>query len=892
MPTPILTTKLYMPPPRANTVIRSHLHHRLVAGMYRKLTLVSAPAGFGKTTLVSEWVLGCERNAVWLSLDKGDSEPTRFLNYLIAALQTMATSFGKGIIEMLQSPQPVEIETILTALLNELAALPCHFVLVLDDYHTIDTELIDQILAFFIEHQPPQMHMVMITREDPRLPLARLRVLDQLTELRAADLRFSHAETGEFLNGVMNLNLSLEEIDTLETRTEGWIAGLQLAAISMSGQKNPSDFIKSFTGTHHFVLDYLTEEVLHQQPEHIQTFLLSTAILERFSGALCDAVLHESSISGQTILAYLQQANLFVIPLDDERCWYRYHHLFAELLRQRLFSVYSENTIAELHQRASSWFEAQGLESEAFHHAMAGKNFVRAAHLAELAWPAMDMSLQSGTWLNWVKTLPEETIRVRPVLRVGWAWALIDAGELEEGESRLWEVEHWLNETEPGGSARVIADEQQFHLLPALIAMGHAYCAQSRGDIEATIQYTQQVLALLPQEEYLRRGTSAGLLGLAYWSKGKLAEAYQTLIECMAGIQRAGNNFCGLGVAITFGPIKLAQGQLQEAVGVYERIFQQAKEGSIPADLYTLLASLYCEQGNLDLATTYLIKSKELGKQSGLPDWQYRWHVGYARLMEAQGEFDSALENLQEAERLHFRTPLPSPRPTAALKAQVWLRQGRLHKVRAWVQEKGLSVDDELRYLQEFEHLVLAKLLIAEALNGKTTVLSEAITLLERLAKAAGEGQRTGSLIEILVVQALAHQTGGNQTKALTTLEDALILAEPEGYFQVFIDEGQPMAGLLTQLKTEYPGINAYRQKLLTRCKHTPHTLPLLIDPLSQRELEVLQLIARGFSNHQISEQLFLALSTVKGHNQNIFGKLQVQRRTEAIVRARELGLL
>ena len=426
-------------------------------GLHRKLILISAPAGFGKTTLVSEWLADCEQPVAWLSLDEGDNDPTRFLTYLVAALQTIALSkvegiapkIGEGILAALQSPQPPSTEALLTDLLNEITAIPDNFILVLDDYHVIDSKPVDEALTFLLEHLPPQMHLVITTREDPHLPLARLRARDQLTELRAADLRFTPAEAAEFLNQVMGLNLSAEDIAALEARTEGWIAGLQLAALSMQGHQDTASFIKSFTGSHHFVLDYLIEEVLHQQPEDVQTFLLRTSILDRLCGPLCDAVLRFIlSASGQETLEYLEHANLFIVPLDNERRWYRYHHLFGDLLRQRLGKP---KEFAEFNLRASQWYEENGDLGAAFHHAIAAGDFVRAAGLAEAAWQGMDDSFQSAAWLGWVKKLPEEVIRVRPVLCTQIGQAFTDAGEPEASEFRLQDAERCLDGSSDGG---------------------------------------------------------------------------------------------------------------------------------------------------------------------------------------------------------------------------------------------------------------------------------------------------------------------------------------------------------------------------------------------------------------------------------------------------------
>ena len=505
----LLSTKLFTPPVRKNLVPRPRLIEQLNEGLEGKLTLISAPAGFGKTTLISEWVAACDRPVAWLSLDEGDNDPLSFLAYLVAALQTLALSkvegiapkIGKGMLAIFQSPQPPPIESILIALLNEITTVPDDFVLVLDDYHVIDSKPVDNILTFLLEHMPPHIHLVIATREDPPLPLARLRARGQLTEFRAVDLRFTPAEAADFLNQVMGLNLAVEGITALEARTEGWIAGLQLAAISMQGYQDATSFIKSFTGSHHFVLDYLVEEVLRQQPESIQTFLLRTSILDRLCGPLCDTVLGSPSASGQETLEYLERTNLFTVPLDSERRWYRYHHLFGELLRKRLGQSLVPGETAGLHIQASEWYEQNGFPSDAIHHAFAVKDFERVAKIAELEWPAMHAGAQSIKWLGWMKILPEEIIRARPVLCVNCAWAFLNAGELEAAEAKMQDAEYWLEPTTVTGEKSdapsiemIVVDEEQFKSLPVVLVAARAYHAQAIGDISGTIKYTQRVL--------------------------------------------------------------------------------------------------------------------------------------------------------------------------------------------------------------------------------------------------------------------------------------------------------------------------------------------------------------------------------------------------------------
>ena len=528
-----------------------------------------------------------ERPTAWLSLDEGDNDPTRFLTYLVAALQTIAAKIGEGVLGVLQSPQPPPTESILTALLNEITTLPDHFVLVLDDYHVIDAKPVDKALTYLVEHLPPQMHLVIATREDPQLPLARLRARGQLTELRAADLRFTAAEAAEFLNQVMGLSLSAADIAALEDRTEGWIAGLQLAALSMQGHQDVPGFIRAFAGDHRYIVDYLVEEVLQRQPEPVRSFLLQTAILDRLNGPLCDAVTGQEE--GNARLEALERGNFFVVPLDDKRHWYRYHHLFAEVLSAHLLAEQPDQ-VATLHRRASEWYEQHGSVADAIRHALAAEDFERAADLVELAIPAMRQSRQEATVLGWLKALPDELVRARPVLSVGYAWALLLNGELEGVEARLRDAERWLDTTTDMGelaltssAEMVVVDEEEFRRLPGAIAIYRAAIALALGDVADTMKYARRALDLVPEDDHLRRGSAAGFLGLAYWTSGDLEAAHRSYAECMARVQRAGYLSDALGCAIALADIRIAQGRLHEAMSTYEQALQLATEQSAPS---------------------------------------------------------------------------------------------------------------------------------------------------------------------------------------------------------------------------------------------------------------------------------------------------------------------
>ena len=919
----ILATKLYIPPLRAKTVPRSRLIERLNEGLTGKLSLISAPAGFGKTSLISEWVHGCHLPAAWISLDEGDSDPARFIAYLTAALQKIKTGFGERILDALQSPQPLPSESLLPALLNEITTISDHFILILDDFHSVDSQAVVQTLAFLLDHLPPQMHVVIATREDPSLPLSRLRARAELTELRSSDLRFTPAEATEFLNQVMSLDLSVENIAALETGTEGWIAGLQLAALALQCQVTQSHseaggFIQSFTGSHRFVLDYLVEEVLQHQTVEVQAFLLRTSILGRLCGQLCDAVLLSPAGSSQKALEDLEHANLFIVPLDNERRWYRYHQLFGDLLHQRLGQSLSPSEITELHHRASPWYEKNGDEAEAFRHAFAAGDYGRAAGLAELAWQGMEESFRSAAWLGWVKKLPDDVIRMRPVLSTQMAQAFIDAGEPAASEDCLQEAERSLN----GSSDRmVVADEAQLGALPAVIAMTRAYNAQVQGNLSDTVKYAELALQYIPEGDLFRRAQATITLEMTHWARGDLEAARSALVDWMDSMQKAGNFAFVVASAFALADILVAQGRLREAVETNQQAIQLAAEHGkdaqqITAHHYLGLAMIRHEMGEDATAPEYLQKAKEMGEQTTLVDWSYRWHTALARLKEAEGALGAALILLDEARHAYVKTLIPDIRPIEALKANVYLKQGHLDKAQDWVVKRGLSAKDETSYLNEFEHLVLARVLIAEYQSQRSNdSVLQAIGLLERLLKAAEAQKRTGSVIEILLAQALAHQAQGNLPLALASLERALTLAAPEGYFRLFVDAGEPVHLLLLDFRArlEKPSsgqshpLHIYVAKLLAAFA-TPvdklSTTPALaagatmkspkvemIELLSERELEVLKLLRTELSGPEIAGELVISPNTFRTHTKNIFSKLGVNNRRAAVRRAEELDL-
>jgi LuxR family transcriptional regulator, maltose regulon positive regulatory protein len=903
MASPLVETKLYAPKLRRGLVARprlsGHLHRRAAS----RLTLISAPAGFGKTTLLAEWLAATptERSVAWLSLEESDRQPASYWTYVITALQAVVPGVGSSALELLESGQP-PVEAILTTVLNELSTVPNDVYLVLDDYHLVDGPDVQAGMTFLLEHLPPQVHLVVSTRADPALPLARLRAHGELVEVRAADLRFTLDEVAAYLNDVTGLDLAASDVAALEGRTEGWIAALQLAALSMQGRADVAGFIAGFAGDDRYVVDYLVDEVLARQPAQVRSFLVQTSILDRLSGPLCDAVTGQPG--GKAMLESLDRANLFVVPLDDRRRWYRYHHLFADVLRTHLLDEHPDR-VAALHRRASRWYERNGEPSPAIRHALAAGDVERAADLVELAIPELRRSRQEATIRGWLDAIPDDVVRARPVLAVGFVGALMASGEFEGVEDRLADAERWLEPTgahdgtwtPPAGM--VVVDQGEFQRLPGGIEMYRAALALVRGDAPATIGHAQRAIDRAAAGDHLTRAGASALKGLARWGGGDLEAAHRAYSAAAEGLRRAGYVADVLGCSITLADIRITQGRLGEALRTYERALRLAADhdGTVlrgTADMYVGMSQIACERDDLPAATQHLRHAQELGEHTWLPQNPYRWRVAMARVREAEGDLDGALDLLDEAQRVYVGDFSPNVRPIPALRARVLAARGRVGDALAWAREQGLSADDDLSYLREFEHVTLARALLAwYRAKPSDSQVSDAARLLERLLRAAEAGERTGSVIEILVLQALTDQARGNVTGALWVLERALTLAEPQGYVRVFAGEGPPMASLLRAAAKQGIAMRYVRRLLaaVDKSEGTPMQQGL-IDPLSERELEVLRLLGSDLDGPDIARELMVSLNTLRTHTKNIYAKLGVNSRRAAVRQAAELNLL
>jgi len=802
VPESLLQTKLFVPPLRPNLVPRPHLIERLNQGLQlgHKLTLISAPAGFGKTTLVSEWMhnlrLDAEKESefvnriAWLSLDEGDNDPAQFLTYFIAALnqiEEIGARIGEGALVMLQSPQPPPSEVVLTSLINDITVILDKIILVLDDYHSIVSSPVDDTITFLLEHLPPQMHLIIATRDDPQLHLARLRARGQLAELRAADLRFTSSEATEFLNQVMGLNLSKDDISVLENRTEGWIAGLQLAAISMHGSKDATGFIKSFTGSHRFVLDYLIEEVLEQQSESVQMFLLQTAILNRLTGSLCNALTGQDN--GQATLERLEHANLFIIRLDEERRWYRYHHLFSDLLRQRLRQTRPEE-LPILHIRAGEWFNHQGLQREAIKHSLAARDYQGAAEM--IRGIAIDI-IQQGehtTVVGWINALPEELVIEQPYLCVLHAWALQLSGQLETAESRLVHAENAM------ASPKYQHDEDGDTIL-GLIHSHRAYMTFMTGEHEKTISHAHQALDQLPESTALIRAQTGLYLGVAYRYQGQFQAALDTYNEILPVTRKMEGRTIAVLSNLHLGDLHWQMAHLHQAKELYEEGLEITERHTGRDNLpycglvYVHIGRVLRQWNQLEHAYRYAEKGLALCRDWNVADILALSCIELAHIHQALRNDEQARTSIQEAIKIMDSFSPWGSKYAAAHQAKMDLRRGDLGAAERWAQANDLVTDGNFEIHREIEYLALARFFIAQKR------FEEARALVERIYRIAQEIGNRRTELEGLILLASVFYAQGETDQALVHLEKALSIGEPEGFIRIFVDEGPPMAHLL-----------------------------------------------------------------------------------------------
>jgi LuxR family maltose regulon positive regulatory protein len=887
MPTALLATKLYAPAPRAELVPRSRLIDCLNLGLWqsggfgRRLTLISAPAGFGKTTLVAEWQHTLPGTAphfafTWLSLDEQDNDPARFLIYLLAALQKIDASIGQAALAMIQTAPPPPPESLLASLINDLAAAPQPFVLVLDDYHLIQTPPIHGQLSFLLEHQPPQMHLVIVTREDPPLPLSRLRARGQLADIRQRDLKFTEEETADFLRRTMALELSAADVATVYRRTEGWIAGLQLAALSMQRSDDLGRFVANLDGSQRYILDYLVEEVFQRQVPEVQDFLLKTSILDHLTGSLCDAVTGRDD--GWQVLLALDHANLFLVRLDESRQWYRYHRLFRDLLRTQRAGL----DVVPLHLSAARWYEAHGFLDEAMTHALAAEDW---AEVERLSAPASAGAIKNGqltTLSRWLLSVPDAQVQQRAGLATMKAWAFLSTGQLETAEAAAELAERLLLAGAPT-------------MLRGVLLALRTYVTLARGDVAGTIQLATEALVLLEQgDPYFARGAVLNNLGQAQVAAGDIPAATQTYRELLR--QSQGVHPLSAVSALSYLADSLdMQGKRNEAMALCRQALDLCLDARgrplPPAGLTHVVLGRMCYEGNdLAGARQHVLQGLELAKPLGRATVALAGLIELARLQLATGEGKAAQATIGELRQLASQLQWPLvDSEVAAAEAEFALRQGDIAVAGRWAETSGLSPADPPTFLREAEYFTYARVLLAQNRPA------EARMLLANLESYARSGGLIRSLITVCILQALAQLALGQEEQALVRLEEAVRLAALEGYRRAFLDEGPAVLALLPGVRRVAP---VYVDDLLSGAPAEPiREMPSrreqpFVEPLSERELEVLRLMAEGLSNREIAEKLFVSVGTVKTHVHNICGKLAVASRTQAAAQARELGLL
>jgi LuxR family maltose regulon positive regulatory protein len=895
MDTELLTTKLFTPQPGPNLVLRPRLAALLAKSPHHCLTLVSAPAGYGKTSLVSSWLQDIAIPSAWISLDETENDPKRFLQYLLAALYQAIPGLQPGLANVLQAMPAGAWEPFLNILINALAHQAASFILVLDDFHVLYSRPVLELLTYLLEHAPPDMHLLLLSRSDPPLPLARLRARGQLLEIRASDLCFTAEEATRYLNQGMGLNLSPEDIDALEKRTEGWIAGLQLAAVSMRAVVDKHGFVSAFTGSHHYIMDYLTDEVIRFQPERVNRFLLQTSILSKMCASLCEAVVESDGgepADGQAMLEALEEMNLFLIPLDDRRRWYRYHHLFAEVLQLRLEQLYPQQ-LPELHRRASRWCEQNACMNEAIDHALLAEDQARAAQLVAEHGCSLLLRGEGFNLLKWVEAV-EPYVQKHPWLAILKAWALALTGQPGQVEQILRRVEAQISRNEMNSDMLIMIGS---------IASVRAFLANLQGETLLAADHAQRALESLPGDNDFScslRSVAISILGDSSWMNGDMEEAKRAYLEAEQASQAAGNIYMTMIADSNLADVLLEQGQLRQAEKIYSETLQIAARPDgqkLPlADrLYIGLGEIAYEWDRLETAVDYLQQSIEICQQLGNVNLLAKGFVMLARVERARGNLEKAREALQAAERISSDRRL-SPLRRLWVKlasAHWWLEQGNLERAAALVQEVGISSEGvksgiEIPYRLEPEYYLLLRLLLARG-EGEA-----ALSLSKPLLVRAEATKRTGRMIEALVLQALAWQEKNGLAEALLSLERAFSLAQPEGYVRVFADEGPLMRKLLYQARAHRIGADYPSRLLAAMESSTDQGEPpaqALIEPLTRRELEVLQLIESGCSNQEIADRLAISLPTVKRHLSNIYAKLGAGSRTQAVSLGRELRL-
>jgi LuxR family maltose regulon positive regulatory protein len=903
----VLATKLYLPRSQPGFVPRSRLVERVTEASTRELALISAPAGFGKTALLADWSRRRQRPVAWLSLDAGDNGPVRFWRHVVAALDRVRPGLAERVGPFVGPPAPTSIDGVVTAVINALASDPDDVSLILDDYHAIEAPAVHASLLYLIEHIPPGLHVMLATRADPPLPLSRLRAGGQLAELRADDLRFTADEAAELIRGVGDADLSADSVAALTARTEGWAAGLQLAALSLDGRGDGARFVATFSGSHRYVLDYLTEEVLEQQPGHVRAFLVDTSVLDRLSGPLCDATTGRDD--SQELLEDIERANLFLVPLDDVRGWWRYHQLFGDLLRARLRQEPERAT--RLHRAAAEWHRTRGMADEAVRHTVAAGDSDRAAQIIEQHFDERFVRNEGETVQRWLSRLPGELVASRPRLCLAQAYLSLVAGDVATGETMIAAARTSAHAADEVFEPSVGAAASRLVNVPAAVPLLEAFLAYLRGRPERTTHFAEQTLRRVHDDDHTLASIARWHLGVAEWLRGRLPEAEHAMTGSITRLRTVGESLLAVRGCHYLAQIQCARGRLAAALDSYRLVLEISAEADRTADAasgvaYVGMADVAYQCGELDTAMRHATDGVALCRRFSYTEPLATGLAVIAAIRQAHGDEAGALEAITEAAQVApDRTTTSLLNPVPAQRARLLLAQGDIAAAAAWASASGVDVDDDIHYPREREHLVLARLLLGQDRPN------DALDLLDRLHAAALGQRRDGSVIEIQALRALALSAVGDRTGAVSTLADAVTRAASQGHVQVFVDEGVPMARLLGRLITAQPtdqatasrvpsehlhriaaAFNARPAQAVTAGSAPATTTQGLIDTLTDREVDVLRLLAAGRTNQQIAHDLVVTLHTVKKHVTHILRKLGAGNRTAAVARARQLGLV
>lgn len=903
MSQPLLTSKFYIHPVRQDTVKRIRLINQLNAGLGKKLSLISAPAGFGKTTLLCEWIREIQElnsndkhtfyHVAWLSLDKSDNDPYRFLSYLIIALQKNIPepSFGQTALKLLKSHELLPYETIVAGILNEISKLQNKILLIMDDYHCIENEIIHNILSFIIRNMGPELHIAISTRCDPPFPLARLRAQNAITELRALDLSFRINETSEFLNRKMHLNLGDDDISALFDRTEGWIAGLQLAALSMQGLNDPAAFVACFSGSHRFVMDYLLEEILNRQTDKIKMFLLKTSILKQLSGPLCDAV--SGDTGSQHTLELLENANLFIVPLNNERQWYRYHHLFADLLRQQM-EVKHAKLVIDLHKKASHWLYSNGFINDAIDHILLTNDYQQAVSMLEDHIDDIWTLGEHRKLQTWLARIPVSLLHSNPLLSVYLAWFYFTNGEQEKAEQCLRAAENSIGKKIDRSPDSVNLSVREKAGIQGKIATLRAFLASHRGDVSTIIRYAQSALELLPENDLVWQSGAAVALGDAFALRGEISAAYEARLKALETSTLSENIFLNLVINLKIAINLREQGELLQTVELCEQQIKYAEDigivqTGIVGGIFSLLGETFAEMNRLDKAMEYAHKGvalSKIGTDVTILIWSYMCLVRVFLSTQDIGTAETVLSEMKDLIKKHYVPPAIKTL-VDIWQGKIWLLQNKQKHLMQWLSVQNLPVHEPIEFSREPEYLLKTRILMVQGHYGK------AESILQILKESSEKSGRCTRLIEILILQAVLKDKQGETEGALDVLHQVLKIAEPRKFIRAFIDEGPVIAGLL--YRAAQNSKNKYARELLN---FIPIAEPAQnkdnkpFEALSEREVEILRLLSRGLSNQDIGNKLYISAHTVKTHTRNIYTKLDVHNRMEAVAKARAFNII